>query len=298
MTIPYVVSEDIRLLLGYWCDEMGFSLPHNEFFDTLRSEFKDFFSKLWPLFEMVSEADLQRKIPILVSEAGIYPVSLDGVYFREGATLEITRVVDDSGNDCGYGSRTGTATLEEQYQRLFEHLRERNIKEVALVDDVVFTGSLLTMVSKRLVQEGIRTPVVCAGIVINDGTQKLGNPDDRIVRCVYRYRAVIDEICERDFYPGVPLCGRTLARDNTIGIPYIRPFGYPDRWASVPDEWIVPLSRFCLNQTQKLFGEIQRKSNREVLCKDLWRTVHGLQNGETPYLKTLVDAQNQLFAPE
>ncbi len=245
---------------------------------------------------MVSEADLQCKIPKLVSEAGIYPVSLDGVYFREGAMLEITRVVDDNGNDCGYGSRTGTATLDEQYQRLVEHLKEKGIKEVALVDDVVFTGSLLTMVSERLAQEEIRTPIVCAGIVINDGTRRLGNPDERIVRCVYRYRAVVDEVCERDFYPGVPLCGRTLARDNTIGIPYVRPFGRPDRWASIPDEWCTSLSRFCLSQTQKLFEEIQRKSNREVLCKDLWRTVHTLPNDETPFLKILIGVQNQLFA--
>lgn len=279
---PYVVSEDISLLLSRWAEERGFNLPNKVFFKQLRNRFESVFRQVFRNFDLVSETELTVGMNEIVQNTGLYPVSLDRVYFRSKSALDITRMVDTNGQDKGLGRRMDSLTILEQFRKL----RLTGIKEVVLVDDVIFSGDLIRKVADGLSGMGIKTPVICAGIGITEGINKL-NGYGKDVRCVRQYPEVIDEICERDFYPGVPLCGRTLTGEKNLGVPYILPFGKPGKWASIPPEAETPISRFCLEQTIELFQEIEKASNRYVRCCDLDRGVAGLPQDETKFLNAL-----------
>ncbi|MBI3334954.1 MAG: hypothetical protein HY001_00440 [Candidatus Portnoybacteria bacterium] len=241
-------------------------------------------------FEFVTEEELAEGIEMLVSRSGLTPVSLDRAYLHVATHLDIARLVDDTGSDCGLGHRPENPPLLQQ----FRSLKERGLREVTLVDDVVFTGELVERIIHCLSRLGIRVPLVCAGIGIAEGIHRI-NQSKREVRCVRRYEEVIDEVCERDFYPGVPFSGRLLAGDGNFGLPYLLPFGNPGKWASIPTEWQARFSQFCIEQTIRLFERIEKYSNRVVSCAELGRMVATLPQDRTRFVDTLQALyQNQL----
>jgi len=279
---PYVVSEDIHLLLQGWAGEKGFKLPPAEFFDQLREGFVDYMQQIFPYFELVSEEELALGLKDLVLASGLRPVSLDRVYFCTDPGLDIARLVGLEGEDMGLGRRGNALLLLSQ----FRNLQKLEDKKIVLVDDVIFTGDLLTRLVGILAKSGLCVGEICAGVGIDPGIQKLQEMGYK-VNCVCRYHDVIDEICERDFYPGVPFSGRLLAGEKNIGLPYILPFGQPGEWASIPDKWQEPLSRFCINQTIKLFRAIEECSGKIVHCCDLGRGVIGLPEDKSRYIESL-----------
>lgn len=282
MEKPYVVSADIYLLMREWVTQYGFTLPTREFFYQLREEFSNHMRRVFSNFELVSEDEISRGITGLVIEGGLPVISLDRVYFESELNLEVARLVDKNGKDRGLGHRPGTPPLAQQIRKL----QMSGVREVVIVDDVVFTGALLERTIELLSRIRIRVPLICAGIGIAEGINRI-NGTKREIRCVRTYEEVTDEVCERDFYPGVPLSGRLLIGDGNIGIPYLLPFGKPGSWASIPSERTTDFSRFCLNQTISLFSEIERCSDRQVLCRDLGRKVIGLPTDETRFTNVL-----------
>ena len=282
MDKPYVVSADIYLLMEKWATQHSFVLPAREFFCQLREEFSNYMRRVFSNFELVSEDEISRGLAGLVAESGLPVVSLDRVYFESELNLEVARLVDKDGKDRGLGHRSGTSPLAQQIRKL----QMSGVREVVVVDDVVFTGALLERIIELLSKIRIRVPLICAGIGIAEGINRI-NGTKREIRCVRTYEEVVDEVCERDFYPGVPLSGRLLVGDSNIGVPYLLPFGKPESWASIPSEQATDFSRFCLHQTATLFDEIERHSDRPILCRDLGRKVVGLPMDETPYTKVL-----------
>ena len=281
MNKPYVVSADIKLLMEKWATKNNFVLPSGEFFCQLREEFSDHLCRIFSNFEFVSEYEISLGIADLVATIGLPVISLDRVYFESELNLEIARLVNENGENQGLGHRPGTPSLLQQINRL----RAIGSCEVTLVDDVIFSGALLERIIEILSKIGIQVPVVCAGIGIAEGIHRINTKRD--IRCVRTYEEVIDEVCERDFYPGVPLSGRPLAGDGNIGVPYILPFGNPKSWASIPNEHVETFSKFCLHQTVTLFKKIEQCSERQVLCQNLGRKVLGLPTDETRFIDVL-----------
>lgn len=283
MDKPYVVSADIMSLLSRWAEQKGFVLPAPEFVSQLQNEFCAFLRGIFPSFEFVPEAELINGITQLVSRSGVAPISLDRVYFcAEAHHLDISRLVDIEGGDRGLGHRPGTPPLLQQ----FTELKRARLEEVVLVDDVIFSGVLIERIIRHLSRLGVRVPLVCAGIGIDEGIDRI-NQSKCEVRCVRRYRAVADEVCERDFYPGVPFSGRLLIGDGNLGVPYLLPFGDPGKWASIPSAHQTAFSRFCIRQTTRLFVEIERRSNRIVRCSDTGRMVATLPGDDTRFVDAL-----------
>ena len=279
---PYVVSVDIYLLMEKWATQHGFALPAREFFCQLREEFSNYMRRIFLNFELVSEDEISHGLARLVAESGLPVVSLDRVYFESELNLEITRLVDRNGKDCGLGHRAKTPSLAQQIKRL----QMSGVREVVVVDDVIFTGALLERIIELFLRIRIRVPLICAGIGIAEGINHI-NGTKREICCVRTYKEVIDEVCERDFYPGVPLSGRLLVGDDNIGVPYLLPFGKPESWASIPSEQATDFSRFCLHQTILLFDEIEQCSDKRVFCRDLGRKVAGLPMDGTRYTDAL-----------
>jgi hypothetical protein len=282
MNKPYVVSADIYLLMKDWATKNDFVLPKREFFCQLREKFSNHMQKIFSKFELVSEEKISCGLAALVAESGLPAISLDRVYFATELNLEIARLVDKDGKDCGLGHRAGTPPIAQQIKQL----RMSGLREVVIVDDVVFTGALLERIIDLLSRIHIRVPLICAGVGINEGICRI-NGTKREIRCVRTYDEVIDEVCERDFYPGVPFSGRLLVGNDNIGVPYLLPFGKPESWASIPSEHATDFSRFCLHQTISLFDEVERCSGKSVFCRDLGRKVIGLPMDGTRYVEVL-----------
>jgi hypothetical protein len=252
--------------LEQWAAKRGFRLPHDDFFADLRKEFTVYASSLLPSFEMVSERELVDGIARLVSSGGLMPVSLDQVYTQSLLRLDVTRAVDRQGNDLGLVPRSGYDSVSKQMSRL----QDAGANEVVLIDDVLFEGNLMSFLIKTLRAIDIKVPLVYVGIGIGSGINRVGKLGCE-VRCVREFDTVVDEVCERDFYPGVPQSGRLLDGSNDVGLPYVLPWGNPTKWASIPDVYTVRFSHFCITQTVKLFRVIERESKRSVTVGDLDR---------------------------
>ncbi len=267
---PYIVSADIYLLLKKWAEQKNFVLPKKEFFNELRKEFSNYMLKIFSDFEFISEEEILEHMQTTTVRSNLPCVSLDPVYFCSNFSIELTRKVDSQGTNKGLQRRFGSNSLLKQLAQLKSH----QIKEICLVDDVIFSGVFMERVIKLLSDVGINVPVVCAGIGIKEGISNILSPK-REISCAKIYNEVVDEVCERDFYLGIPFSGRSLIGNKNVGLPYILPFGKPGKWASIPENSQKTFSDFCINQTIILFEEIQKNSNRKVRCSDIERKVLG-----------------------
>jgi len=284
---PYVVSADIGSLLGAWASDAGFVMPPEDFFCEIREEADSFMRNIFDQYELVAETELATGLQELATASGLPVISLDRAYFQSKWTLEIARQVDRDGQDRGVVSRPGTGSLIGQIRRL----RADGLKEVALLDDVIFSGELLERIISVLQAHDIRVFHVVSGIGINAGLSRVRTKVNN-VSCVRVYDDVIDEVCERDFYPGVPYSGRLLSGGRNVGVPYLLPFGNPQKWASVPSESAVAFSRFFISQSLSIFLEIEQVSGRYVLCSDLSRKIVGMPN-QGRFVEILSDVLDQ-----
>lgn len=271
----YVVSQDAQLLLQDWAKSRGFVVPSEV--GMVSGDLINYLRTIFLSVELVSADELQSGMTRLASATGLTAVSMDRVYFHSELHLDVTRAVNVLGDGVGVVARHGFKPLSEQVSDLKISLQGQ--REVVLVDDVIFSGGLLLELIGLLNAQGIDVPVVVAGVAIGEGVGVLKNRGIE-VQAVRLFPTVIDEICERDFLPGVPLSGRTVVGTEKEGAPYILPFGRPQAWASIPEVWEQELSKFCLNLTAGVFDLIGQASGRQILPRDLERCPIGIDRSD------------------
>lgn len=272
----YVISEDIDTLLKYWCKKQGFYLPESNFFNKLRSEMYTYLERIFGEgnVDMISVSELTSSIAELIKKTSLFPVSIDKVYFPTQPCLEANRTVDLDLNNNGLAPRFGSASVQSQ----IEELAKICPPEIVLIDDVIFSGKGISQIVDLFSKHNIQVKSAISGIAIGDGSTLLKQKGID-VKCVRFYDKVVDEICERDFYPGVPMSGRlVVGRKINIGAPYLLPFGKPAEWASIPVDKEKEFSSFCLQQSIKLWKKIEEDSNRCVLVSDLDRKPFRITN--------------------
>lgn len=272
---PYVISEDIHIFLKEWAAKSKFNLPSIRFFKKLRKEMRKYLSGIFYSDDvyMISVEELRDGIEKLIIGLRELPaVSMDKVYFRTKPEIQIARTVDKFLNDCGIGPRFGASSIRKQLLNI-----KKEYKKIILVDDVLFSGKMVVEIIESFKGMGVDVPAVVIGITIGEGVRQVKKMTSSRVFSVRYYRKVIDEICERDFYPGVPLSGRLVVGSRIeTGAPYLLPFGKPYEWASIPKEKEKEFSVFCLNQTIKLWEVIEKASGKIVRCCDLERIPIGI----------------------
>jgi len=283
---PFVLSEDAEVLLRRWAEQKGFRLPSSAFFAGLLDTLVGMLRKIFGNVILAEELAIAGQLNTWVRRDGLPAVSMDGVYFCSPFTIQVNRMVDGAGNDAGLGSRPGTLPLQDQ----LESLRNNGLTEIVLVDDVVYSGHQMAQIIGQLKKVGIRVVRVLAGISIGMGESLLSGMGVDIA-AVYSIPEVVDEICQRDFLPGVPRSGRTLAGSGNVGMPYILPFGNPGKWASIPEGQQQKFSRECIELAIRLFEGIEEMSGRLVLCSDLSRPVFSLPQNDVRF----VDCLHQLL---
>ncbi len=97
----------------------------------------------------------------------------------------------------------------------------------------------------------------------------------------------MDQICERDFYFGIPGSGISLKKDTQVyKAPYFLPYGNPVERASIPEEYAKYFSDTCIKRSIKLWEEIENLSKRKLLIKDLPEKINNTDPNEE-IIKTL-----------
>lgn len=272
----YVISQDAHLLLQEWANKRGFIVPQEV--ESTTEKLVSYLRQIFPVVELVSASELQDGMIDLIQGTGMVSVSLDRVYCHSSLHVDITRAVYGTKEDAGLIARHGFKSLSEQACGLKNILQGQH--EVALIDDVIFSGGLLSHLINLLEEQGIYTSLVIAGVAVGEGVEVLQKRGVE-VRAVRVFSTVIDEICERDFLPGVPLSGRTVVENDKVGAPYILPFGRPHEWASIPRMWERKFSNFCLNLSADVFDAIGQASDRQVFPRDLERCPLGISASDS-----------------
>ena len=142
--------------------------------------------------------------------------------------------------------------------------------EVSLIDDVVFSGSMICKVALALAEKNIIVKEVLSAVSVSENLPlitNLGIP----VKSYFYISNVLDEVCERDFYFGIAQSGQSqlLKNNQVVKTPYFSPFGFPIESASVPECKSNDFSRECLKCSYELWKEIEKNSNRTVTSNDL-----------------------------
>lgn len=271
MSYPFVVSGDVQLLLGPWAEANGFKLPSKQYFKEMADELCRNLSRIFPKVDYLDGEELSGGLGELLSRYGGVSIFLDRAYTSTDIalaqvtphfTLDMSRYVNARNMDVGIRSRKDSESLLQQLRRVPQG-------KIALVDDVIFTGELLERVIKTLSHRGTRVTHVFAGVGVGNGTARIRKMGVEVA-CVREYLSVIDEVCERDFYPGVPYSGRSLVGAPNTGVPYLLPWGNPEQWASIPASH-HRFSDFCIQATIGMYREIERLSGDHITFDKLGR---------------------------
>src|SRR3989344_2709934 len=284
---PYVVSCDISTLLRRWSLQKRFCVPEQGYFREMRAALARELEAIFPSVEIIDESDLRAPLSAIIGRLRVPVISLDQAYAPFGHSLQVSRSVREDMTSAGLTGREGAGSIEEQVRTIAQSVQG----DVALVDDVIFSGDMIVEnIIPILRQHGISVRTVVAGVGIGSGVERVRDEVPEVL-CVRIYPRVVDEICERDFYPGVPLSGRTVLGSEHIGMPYVLPFGNPVDWASIPRHAVVEFSRFCIKEKERLFSEIEHCSGRPVHCFELNRGVFGLAAGHERFVDELARAR-------
>lgn len=312
---PYVVSGDVHGLLSSWAEPSGFRVPDISFCRQMATERVKFLQDSFHLHCIHDdEEELSAGISEHLSASNLPVISLDQNYVKcPHIPLEVSRLCDPTTTLKGQvlGSRN-----ETPFHLQLEHIARLGHREVQLVDDVIFTAEDLTkVIIPSLKERGVAVKRIVAGILVGKGRDTLAelHPDIEVV-AVRHYPEVWDEVCERDFLAGVPQSGRLFGR-NGVPIfpktcaPYFRPWCRNiagkcllHKWATLGSEnnspemerKILEWSQFCLEQSIRLWEEIERLSGRLVHCDELEQRPWGIPCDGSRFVDNLVRTLTEL----
>lgn len=161
--------------------------------------------------------------------------------------------------------------VEEQIKRLSEILKLQGTREIVLVDDVIFTGTVLRTIKELFSKNGIQVIGIRGAISMEESYQVFNRELPLGLKCGYLLEdGVIDQICERDFYFGIAQSGiSVMGEDGIYKSPYFKPFGNPVERASIPKEEEIEFSKGCLRRNIALWEEIEKLSGKSFRIEDL-----------------------------
>lgn len=168
--------------------------------------------------------------------------------------------------------------------------------EVTLVDDVVFSGEGIVHVINRLAEKGLHVNKVIAGIAIGQSCQVLEDCGVELESVRY-YSDVHDEVCERDFFAGVPMSGRTVIASDGLwwSAPYFSPLGDAANWASIPSGSERTFSEQCIDRSIALWNEVGSQSGLQITGEMIPRPIRqSVAHPKTPIVELLRKVKSEL----
>lgn len=183
----------------------------------------------------------------------------------------------------------------KQIQRLSLLFKKLNIKEIVILDDVVFSGSVLKSIIDYFNKYNIKVIGIRSGISSNKGYEYFNYNLPLGLKCGYLMSEhVIDQICERDFYFGIAGSGISVQKNNEIlKSPYFIPFGKPVERSSIPKIEEIKFSLSCLKRSLLLWQEIDLLNKRETKIKELPEKIIDTKANDS-VIKTLKKGMNRI----
>ena len=159
-------------------------------------------------------------------------------------------------------------TIEKQILRISKEL---NNNEIILADDVVYSGNVLKIIINMLNKQNIKVVRVIASISSNESYYYFNNNLKYGIESNYIMSdEVIDQICERDFYFGIAGSGIMIDTNNGLyKAPYFKPYGNPNKRASIPKEYEICFSKNCLERSTYLWEEIDKMKEKSTKISEL-----------------------------
>ncbi len=277
-----VFSNDINLILNgknslnYKYNEKGIIVPTDSFIRDLRDDFKKISKRTYgDDVVIIDEYAMSYYMNMFLDKfKEKYPiVSMDDIYVtcdnKRVFSLDCTRM-SGSKDMVPRSNPLDKDGVRKQIETLAEIFKSQNEKEIMLLDDVIFSGSVIEYISKIFKENGIDVVGAIAAISSIDGYTMFNGLKEK-VNCGYLMeKDVLDEICERDFYYGIAQSGMARLVDGKVyKAPYFMPFGDPVARASVPLDRKEYFSTMCVNLSLDLWEEIERLSKREIMNNEL-----------------------------
>lgn len=297
---PYVITEDLEILMQKWSKKSGFLCPGHDFFLDLQKRLVDYVKILFPKIVLVRADKLSQRLKEKISQTkGTTVVSIDLIYNNTPYHLQSNRCADlDTMEIIGEAQRPGSISLYEQIKQLPKD------KPLTIVDDGCFSGVTLRRIYEFILNQGLAVHNIVVGILIDRPNNDLVRAYPEVpLQAVYEYDSVVDWLCERDFFIGAPLSGRTAGQkegDKTvpcypeIALPYCLPFGDPIKGASIPTERAIEFSCFDIQLSQRLWEEVERVSDKKVLSQDIPRLPKGIRRDEQRFVEVLSQVLSRL----
>ncbi len=288
-----IISNDIYLIIT-GCNALKFKyidkaiiVPSKEFIDNLREEFKEICEKAYQTkVTFISEEDMTNSMNELIDKyKGRYPiVSMDEIYIKcdneNIYSLDCTRLAGSKEMVSRLNPRDPDG-VRKQVMRLAYIFRSRGTKEIILLDDVIFSGSVIKYISDLFNAYGIKVVGACAAISSEEGYEMFSNLPEKVSCGYLMSKNVIDEVCERDYFYGIAQSGMAMEVDGEIyKTPYILPFGDPVKRASIPEENQEQFSKDCIRLALKFWMETERLSNREIMNYELPERINNTDYNE------------------
>ena len=188
--------------------------------------------------------------------------------------LDCTRL-DGSKKLVSRNNANSFMAVEEQVKRISDILKMQGQREIVLVDDVIFTGTVLRTLKALFEQNGISVIGVRGSISMEESYQSFNRELPLGLKCGYLLGSgVIDQICERDFYFGIAQSGISVMGETGIyKSPQFKPFGNPVERASIPKKEEKEFSKGCLRRSIALWEEIEKLSGKSFKVEDLPETI-------------------------
>lgn len=285
-----VFSNDIeRILKGsnalnFNYEQKGLKIPNSSFIKMLREDFSLSTNKIFNNVTIISEEEMLKKMDSLVDRYfGDLPiVSLDKVYSycdeKNVMFLDCTRM---SGEDelVSRNDVNNRTSVENQINIISKNLKNN---QIILLDDVVFSGNVLRKIIKEFEKNNIEVVGIVSGVCTLESYNYFSkNLRYGISSGFLLGEGVIDQICERDFYFGIAQSGISIRENNEVyKAPYFLPFGDPCQRASIPKEFEESFSRECIERSIRLWGEIEKNSNRKINISELPERIFNVNDNE------------------
>lgn len=273
-----VFSNDIgRILNGNNAldfDYRNIGVPTNSVIESVRLNFRSDVDKIFSKHVRVI-TELEMISSMLEAMRDVYGdlpiVSLDKIYVtvddKNLLFLDCTRL-DGSKELVSRNNIHECENVDKQIDLISKRLKAQNQKKIILLDDVVFSGSVLRTVIKKFLDRGIVVMGIRSAISTVTSYDFFNSILPLGLRCGYvMEKEVIDQICERDFYFGIAQSGISVRNNDgkVCKAPYFVPFGNPVERASIPKEQEIFFSEGCIKRSIALWESVKKM----IYVKDL-----------------------------
>lgn len=284
-----VFSNDInRILNGYNAldfnyKDIGLIVPNKDFIEYLRKDFLKCTKNIFDEVTIVEEEDL---LDIASKLENIYfnklpIVSLDKIYFDKDKIifLDCTRL-DGTNLVVSRNNSNDLSDVNKQIKYISNVLKSIGQNKILLADDVVYSGNVLKRIIEMFKKYDIEVIGILGLIISSESYNYFKELELGIMGGYIMSDSVIDQICERDFYFGIPCSGISILKNNEIyKAPYFKPFGNPVERASIPEYFEEDFSKSCIKRSTLLWEEIERLSKRNVYTSELPERINNLSSG-------------------